>query len=99
MTEQTSPEPAEGTVSPAGTNDSTYEVVPDEPTTESDSDAPVYAEPLPVDASAMPADVDVDYDEEDVKMTLERETVDGPGFADVHELPAPDGDDTEDDQL
>lgn len=44
MTEQTSPEPAEGTVSPAGTNDGTWEVVPD------DSDVPVYAEPQPVSA-------------------------------------------------
>ena len=76
------------------------DVVEPTPNTEPEtSDVPVYSEPLPVDAGALPADVYVDYDEEDVQATLARETEDGSGFNDPHELPAPDGDAQEDDQL
>jgi hypothetical protein len=39
----------------------------------------------------VPADADVDYDEVDVAFILTRETFDGSGFSNEHELPPADG--------
>lgn len=59
---------------------------------------PTEAQPTPApeleQSDPVPAGVDVaeSHDEEDVPEALKRETQDGPGFNDVHELPAPDFD-------
>lgn len=54
-------------------------------------------EPTPVSplelSDPVPAGVDqTDHDDEDVAEALKRETADGPGFKDEHELPASDFD-------
>lgn len=58
---------------------------------------PTPAEPTPApeleQSDPVPAGVDLtDYDEVDVAEALKRDTADGPGFKDEHELPAPDFD-------
>ena len=55
--------------------------------------APTTPEPVLEQSDPVPAGVDLtDHDEEDVAEALKRETHDGPGFNDEHELPAPDFD-------